>query len=218
MVKKDISKYVGGRIREIRKKRNLTQKELGEKIGVKHNTISSYENGTNEPEHDILFKLANVLDVSIDDFFPATSVVREPSSTYDYYPASISAGEPEMVDVVTENDVQKITITDRLMSKWSGKDVFVMKVNGESMNNIMPDGSLIVVSRINSEQLKNGDIVVYKYDNEFAVKRFYRNHNKLIFRPDSDDPTFTDLIIDVNNNDCDIVIEGKVVMYIVNLD
>ena len=65
-----LSKFVGNKIREFRKKKNLTQKELGEKIGVKHNTISGYEVGSSAPEQDTLFKLAYVLDVSIDDFFP----------------------------------------------------------------------------------------------------------------------------------------------------
>ena len=117
MIKRNIGDYVGGRIREIRKRKGLTQRELGEKIGVKHNTISSYENGTNEPEHDILFKLANALDVPINDFFPETGVIREPSSTYDYYPESISAGLPETLDSVTGNNIKKITITDSLMGK-----------------------------------------------------------------------------------------------------
>src|SRR5690625_4984601 len=169
-MKMKINEFVGSRIKSIRKNRKLTQKELGEKVGVKHNTISSYENGTNEPEHDILFKLANALDVPINDFFPETDVVRESTSSYDYYPESISAGLPETFDGVTESNIKKITITDSLMGKWANKNVFVMKVNGDSMNNIMPDGSLIVVNRVESNQLKNGDIVVYKYDNEYAVR------------------------------------------------
>jgi len=40
-IKLEISKFVGGKIKNIRKKRGLTQKELGERVGVKHNTISS---------------------------------------------------------------------------------------------------------------------------------------------------------------------------------
>jgi transcriptional regulator with XRE-family HTH domain len=65
-----LSKYVGNKIREFRKKKNLTQKELGDKIGMKHNTISGYENGSSSPEQDTLFKLAHVLDVRVDEFFP----------------------------------------------------------------------------------------------------------------------------------------------------
>lgn len=69
----DIKKYTSTKIREYRKLNGLTQKELGDKIGVKHNTISGYENGTSEPEQDLLFKIANVLHISINDLFPSTT-------------------------------------------------------------------------------------------------------------------------------------------------
>lgn len=39
----DIKMFVATKIKEYRKMRHLTQRELGEKVGVKHNTISSYE-------------------------------------------------------------------------------------------------------------------------------------------------------------------------------
>lgn len=69
----DIRLYVANKIREYRKLRGLTQKELGDKIGVKHNTISGYEKGTNEPEQDLLFKIAYALNISINDLFPETT-------------------------------------------------------------------------------------------------------------------------------------------------
>lgn len=66
----ELSVFVGSKIKEYRKKRNMTQKELGEIIGVKHNTISDYERGRTEPEQDSLFAIAKTLKVSVDDFFP----------------------------------------------------------------------------------------------------------------------------------------------------
>lgn len=62
--------YVGNKIREERKKKRMSQKELGDKIGVRHNTISSYENATNAPEQESLFKIARALDIRVDDLFP----------------------------------------------------------------------------------------------------------------------------------------------------
>jgi transcriptional regulator with XRE-family HTH domain len=72
----NIKLYIASQIKKYRKLAGLTQKELGEKIGVKHNTISSYESGTNEPEQDMLFKIANALGVSINDLFPPTENPR----------------------------------------------------------------------------------------------------------------------------------------------
>ncbi|GGB43360.1 hypothetical protein GCM10011409_21220 [Lentibacillus populi] len=70
MNKKELAKFVGGRIKEYRKRNKLTQKELGEKIGVRDNTVSAYERGAISPEQDMLFAISDVLDISINDLFP----------------------------------------------------------------------------------------------------------------------------------------------------
>lgn len=221
---KEIKNYVGNKIREYRKKRNYTQKELGEKVGVKHNTISSYEAGTNEPEQNILYSLSNVLDVSVNDFFPtvkkenpAANIQRafgvDTLDYYNYFPTEISAGLP--IDIEGITDTQKIQISDSIMGKWSGdKEVYVTHVNGDSMNNVIPDKSLIIVKPVALSDLKNGDIVVYRYDNEFAIKRYYHLDNKIVFKPDSSDPRFTDKEIEIGN-EIELRIKGKVVLYIV---
>ena len=73
MNEQELKQFVGNRIRELRKKKKMSQKELGEKIGVQHNTISSYENATNAPEQNSLFKIAQALDIKVDDLFPSVS-------------------------------------------------------------------------------------------------------------------------------------------------
>lgn len=66
-----VAKYVGQKIKEFRKKNNLTQEELGKKIGVGLSTISGYERGTNSPDNDKLYSLSKVLGVTVNDFFPS---------------------------------------------------------------------------------------------------------------------------------------------------
>lgn len=67
---------VGERIKYARKMRELTQKELGLRIGFDENTadvrVAQYESGTRTPKMDILSKIAEVLDVNIDS-------LREPT-------------------------------------------------------------------------------------------------------------------------------------------
>lgn len=67
---KELAVYVGKRIRYFRKKKGLTQKELGELIGKTHNTVSNYETGTISPEQDALFAISRALDCTLDDLFP----------------------------------------------------------------------------------------------------------------------------------------------------
>lgn len=61
---------IGEKIKYARKKRGLTQKELGLMIGFDNNTadvrVAQYESGTRTPRADMLLKIAEALDVSID--------------------------------------------------------------------------------------------------------------------------------------------------------
>lgn len=64
---------LGEQIRELRKKRNLSQAELAEKIGVyfkdsKSKVISDYETGRRNPSIVMLKKIAEVLDAEVDIF------------------------------------------------------------------------------------------------------------------------------------------------------
>ncbi len=53
------------RLKELRKERELTQKQLGEKIGVTKVSVCCYENGTRTPTLDTLIDLANALNVEL---------------------------------------------------------------------------------------------------------------------------------------------------------
>lgn len=133
-------------------------------------------------------------------------------SSYYFYPHSISAGFPGMSDGVSV--FEKIELPNILMGKYAGeKNILIMRINGESMNKVIPDGSLIGIAPLNLDDLKDGDIVVYSHQNEYSVKQFYRRGNDVIFKPLSEDPTFTDYV--VNENDSDLIVHGKVVIYIV---
>lgn len=54
------------RVYELRKKRNLSQKELGEAVGLSHKAISTIESGTRSTTIEKLITLATFFDVSTD--------------------------------------------------------------------------------------------------------------------------------------------------------
>lgn len=60
---------VGSRIRELRKGHHLTQTELSEKIGVAQSDLSRMEQGEYKVGLDTLFKLLQVFDLKIGEFF-----------------------------------------------------------------------------------------------------------------------------------------------------
>ena len=56
----------GDILKDLRKSRNLTQKELGAKIGLSKAVVSKYENGMGYPTFDVLIRIAQYLGVTTD--------------------------------------------------------------------------------------------------------------------------------------------------------
>lgn len=54
------------RLREARKRKHLTMKELGSMVGVTEAAISHYELGKRQPDNEIIVKLSNSLGVTVD--------------------------------------------------------------------------------------------------------------------------------------------------------
>lgn len=212
---------VGERIREIRELRNLTLKEVAESLGKTEATVQRYESGNINIKNDTLAEIANILDVS-----PAYLMgwIKDNSnignSNYNYFDTAVSAGEVTALEAIRSDDVKKISLPADMMGKYAGnKDLFVTRTNGDSMNKVFPDESLIVVKYIASAfDLADNDIVVFRYNDGIAVKRFFNDtqNNRLIFKPDSYNVTFTDLIVDYEDVE-NLQIYGKVVAYTVHL-
>lgn len=54
------------RLKYLRDKRGYKQIDVAKKVGIKNNTLSSYESGTRQPDYDILIKLADLYEVSLE--------------------------------------------------------------------------------------------------------------------------------------------------------
>ncbi|MGD9678733.1 MAG: helix-turn-helix domain-containing protein [Vulcanibacillus sp.] len=54
------------RLKKLREAKNMTQVRLGIELGVSQETISGYEIGKATPPADMLVKLADILDTSVD--------------------------------------------------------------------------------------------------------------------------------------------------------
>jgi transcriptional regulator with XRE-family HTH domain len=73
-----VYKLIGGakmkRLSLLRKKHDMSQSELAEKLGVTQQTISKYENGSREPDTETLKLLSSIFDVSIDYLLGNTNI------------------------------------------------------------------------------------------------------------------------------------------------
>ncbi|HMA60114.1 MAG TPA: helix-turn-helix transcriptional regulator [Halanaerobiales bacterium] len=53
-------------IKKLRKRNNITQKELAEKLRITTSSVGMYERGARKPSIEVLIKTANYFDISID--------------------------------------------------------------------------------------------------------------------------------------------------------
>ena len=60
------NKRIGKLISELRKKKGLTQQELGDKVGVGFRAVSKWENGVTLPDISIISELSKVLGINVD--------------------------------------------------------------------------------------------------------------------------------------------------------
>ncbi len=211
----------GEKLKSLIDSKGYSVMELSKKSGVAYTTIRSMiERDLSNASIDNTLKICEALGINVEDLLVENEDKVIPISTsateYPFLPTPISAGLPLCIDSIDEEDLEHISIPDNLMGKWARKDIFMMKVNGDSMNRVITHGSLIGVKPISLEELKNGDIVVYSDGHDYAVKRFYQRDNEIIFKPDSTDVMFSEYRTTTDNNE--LKIHGKVVMYLVELD
>lgn len=213
---------------DIIKKSVPFQKLLHIKLGK--SALSQYVNGKQSPDQDKIYLLSKTLnvneawlmgfDVPLERKQDQETPEVNPSNTYNYFDVGLSADVLAEISPFTANDIKKISLPDSVMGKYSGNsNIIISRVNGESMNRVLPNGSLIAIEKVDSIfDIKNGDIVVFQDCSDMAIKRFYNDKAKktIIFNPDSTNENFYPMSYsysDLSN----VKIIGKVVIYIVSI-
>jgi len=65
------------KVKELREQSNLTQKELGEKVGVSRQAINAIETGKFDPSIWLAYDLAKYFDLNIEEIFDFEGSVRK---------------------------------------------------------------------------------------------------------------------------------------------
>lgn len=159
----------GERIKMLRKEHNLTQEELGAKIGVQKAAIQKYEKGTvKNIKRDSLIKLAKFLDTTPEYLlgWDETPSNIEPLNDSEFVMipviGRVAAGiscfaENNIVDYepVLKNDVR------------DGEQYSFLRVVGDSMYPVFMDGDLVLVRCQSS--VDSGSYAVVTIDGEDGV-------------------------------------------------
>lgn len=214
-----------------------SKRQFAEHIGIPPTTLQSIlKRGVGKASIDNVIRVCRGLGITVDQLeqmtkentYSTSGIVKESTASYStsskdsyvYFPTSVSAGLPICVESISKEECERITLPHAVMGKWAGRDdIFFTRVNGDSMNRIIPHCSLIAVKSVELSELKDNDIVVFSNGGDYSVKRFFhdKENERVIFRPDSHDNRFFDYI--VSHEDAkSLKIHGKVVLYIVELD
>lgn len=92
---------------------------------------------------------------------------------------TIAAGQPILAE---ENLIDNVVVAEDL---FSGTNMFILKVQGESMINAgIFDGDYVVISK--QKVANNGEIVACLLENEATVKRIYKENGYFRLQPEND--------------------------------
>lgn len=185
-------------LKTLRKNKGVTQIELAKLFNVSKSTISMYELGEREPNFEILEKLAQYFNVSI-DFLLGKSDNRE--LNFDPFSVqgithikrkklpilgSIACGEPIWAEQEFDG---YISVDEDIQAD------FCLHAKGDSMIGAgIKDGSIVLVK--SQPTVDNGQIAVVLIENEATLKRVYfdESNKRLILNPCND--AYSPIVVD----------------------
>lgn len=116
----------------------------------------------------------------------------------------ISAGQPNWAE---ENIEGRLPIDPDLMDIINPEEYFFLRVNGESMNNVIRNGAFALIHK--QDMVEDGEIAVVLVNGyDATLKRFTKKGDVVVLEPDSSDPSFKTQIYDKTTS---IKILGKYV-------
>ena len=95
---------IGKFIAECRKKQQLTQMQLAEKLNVTDRAVSKWENGKTMPDSSIMLELCRILKISVNDLLNGEVISME------NYNEKLEQQLLEMVEQKVENDKKLLTL------------------------------------------------------------------------------------------------------------
>jgi transcriptional regulator with XRE-family HTH domain len=193
---------IGQNIRLLRGTASMSQVELANKVGLSQAQIQRLEAGDRSLKIETLEKIAAALCVDLSEV-----IFKSQPFPYRHIPIRgfVNAGAPMVVfDDITDYETVAFD-TDR-------GDFFALKVQGESMNRVAPNNSIIIVDpkEIEPEKLHRQPVVAFQ-DGEVLFKMW--DQNAKTFRPNSSIENEFDLIPAKYG----MKILGKVLAFIVRL-
>ena len=197
-------------LKKIREASGKTQEEVASDLEYVLGSYRNWEQLRSSPSEKDVHRLSDYFGCSVEDltglvpkFIPGDLAASVDSilgthrkDTSKVFPLVgwISAGSPLDVEEV----VEEMPVYDSLVEEC--KDPIGIRVVGDSMNNIVPDGYIAVIDK--GAEVHNGDIAAVKINgDEATLKRYSRSGTETTLSPDSTNPEHKSIIIDEDSPD-----------------
>lgn len=171
-------------LKELRKKKGLTQKELAEYIGITQKGYANYESGAREPSIETLNMLADLFGVSVDTIL-GRAEIGHPAFRELKIEHELETEETMILPVVASlrcgfgKSGEPFTVVDKIpvpvSYKRYGESLVVVMAVGDSMLPTIPPGAFLIC--VPGEAWEDGHIVAVNVNDSDTVKRIYRAPN-----------------------------------------
>lgn len=177
----------------LRKKANLTKREVSSKIGVAYQTYVNYENGKTNPDAVTIINLANLYDVSSDfilgrNIYKDNIYSRSLEKSFLQNSKELFSSTNHKVRNAYERyyfnkEQEKLVVVDYEVIDYNwftrGQEYIVIKQNNNDMNPKINKGDNVIV-KLQDKFLSN-DLVLIQVEDEPAVIRRIIHKNDTLF-------------------------------------
>ena len=147
------------KLKEIREKTGLNQKEFANKCGIPSTTYNQYENGKREPDVQTLELLADKLNVSIDEIFGRKEKNKKGYKIPVF--GHVAAGIP----ISAIEDIIDFEEIDEELAATG--EYFGLIIKGDSMEPRMTTGDVVIVK--SQSTIENGETAIVLVNGDEAT-------------------------------------------------
>ncbi|WP_338356920.1 transcriptional repressor LexA [Yeosuana marina] len=185
------------RIKEVIESKGIKQTWLAERLEKSYNMVNSYVQNRRQPSLEDLFKIAVILDVAVAELLDTYTSKKTYDSTQSTI-LKVAEGEEKYEKMIRipvlgnvacghplfaeENIETEISVSTKLIRK--GKNYFILRASGDSMNKAsIDDGDLVLIRK--EQTAEDGDRVLALIDDEATIKEFKNNVDHIVLLPKS---------------------------------
>lgn len=143
--------------------------------------------------------------IALNNYYVGIDLIEEGTISIDYFPeilASCGVG-----CLIPTESKEKLKVTKDVISDYSpSKRYSIVNAYGDSMQPFIRDKDLLVVEHT-TEQIKDGRVYIFRYENALYVKRLVNNITEVIAK--SDNTEYKPVILDKKTEDFEII--GQIV-------